>query len=554
MGRRRERRVHVARTTALPFRAGLLDRPGMLDGSRHAAERVTPGPFGIALGGVVLLVPFLGLVHAFWPFTVDDTFITLRYARNLAVGEGLVWNPGQVPPAEGYTSFAWTVLLAPVHAWATDAEAWAKALGFVATVITIGLAMALAREATASRSPYEQRLAMLVTAAVLAWDVATAVHAVSGMDTAPFTMVTTAAMLCAARTLRTPSSAQFRRMTLLALAVGLTRPEGNLVLLVLFIVVGCTLPRAHARGLLRTFLVGFVLPASVYFAWRFAHYGLLFPLPFYVKAVEQTRVLAGADEAWAFVREFVLERPLLGVALCVGVWRAPRALRPALLAALALFLFFLKPAPLMAYNHRYLHPIVPLLGACVGAGTVHLAATLTARRKDPRGGRIAVVLAMLVVADAAWATRRALPGHLAEKLSYAEGLAQAHVRLAQILARAPAHGRIALLDVGAVAYRSRWEVLDTFGLNEPHIARHGRGDAAYVLAQSPDLVVVVSREADRTVPVFPYERALFTLATAAGYRAVASFEFVPDYHLRVLALPDTRAAEIFEPGAMEPRA
>src|SRR5690606_9422576 len=248
VGRRRERRVHVARTTALPFRAGLLDRPGMPDGNRHAAERVTPGPFGIALGGVVLLVPFLGLVHAFWPFTVDDTFITLRYARNLAVGEGLVWNPGQVPPAEGYTSFAWTVLLAPVHAWATDAEAWAKALGFVATVITIGLAMALAREATASRSPYEQRLAMLVTAAVLAWDVATAVHAVSRMDTAPFTMVTTAAMLCAARTLRTPSSAQFRRMTLLALAVGLTRPEGNLVLLVLFIVVGCTLPRAHARG------------------------------------------------------------------------------------------------------------------------------------------------------------------------------------------------------------------------------------------------------------------------------------------------------------------
>ena len=40
-------------------------------------------------------------------------------------------------------------------------------------------------------------------------------------------------------------------------------------------------------------------------------------------------------------------------------------------------------------------------------------------------------------------------------------------------------------------YYSRWRTIDIYGLNDPHIARHGR-DPAYVLAQHPDLVVLIS--------------------------------------------------------------
>ena len=43
----------------------------------------------------------------------DDQMITMRYARNLAEGHGLVWNPGE--RVEGYTSLLWTVILAGLH-------------------------------------------------------------------------------------------------------------------------------------------------------------------------------------------------------------------------------------------------------------------------------------------------------------------------------------------------------------------------------------------------------------------------------------------------------
>src|SRR6188508_2049644 len=40
----------------------------------------------------------------------DDALISLRYAYNLHAGFGLVWNPGEGPPVEGYTNPLWTLI------------------------------------------------------------------------------------------------------------------------------------------------------------------------------------------------------------------------------------------------------------------------------------------------------------------------------------------------------------------------------------------------------------------------------------------------------------
>src|SRR5947207_9423825 len=66
-------------------------------------------------------------------FTADDTYITLRYSRNLARGLGAVYNPIG-PPAEGYTSLLWMLLLALPHLAGVDAVLVAKAGSLVATV------------------------------------------------------------------------------------------------------------------------------------------------------------------------------------------------------------------------------------------------------------------------------------------------------------------------------------------------------------------------------------------------------------------------------------
>jgi len=51
----------------------------------------------------------------------DDAMISMRYARNLAAGEGLVWNPGE-NPVEGYTNPLWVVFMAFFHLFPIPAE------------------------------------------------------------------------------------------------------------------------------------------------------------------------------------------------------------------------------------------------------------------------------------------------------------------------------------------------------------------------------------------------------------------------------------------------
>ena len=70
------------------------------------------------LGLVWLGIPFvIYLMHANYlkDWIVDDAGISFVYARNLALGYGLVPQPG-VLPVEGYSNFVWVMILAPFFA------------------------------------------------------------------------------------------------------------------------------------------------------------------------------------------------------------------------------------------------------------------------------------------------------------------------------------------------------------------------------------------------------------------------------------------------------
>lgn len=61
-----------------------------------------------------IVVIFSALFALFNSFIQDDAYISLRYARNLVEGYGLVFNPGE--RIEGYTNFLWTLILSIPHA------------------------------------------------------------------------------------------------------------------------------------------------------------------------------------------------------------------------------------------------------------------------------------------------------------------------------------------------------------------------------------------------------------------------------------------------------
>lgn len=76
-------------------------------------------------------------------FPIDDAWIHLQFARNLADGAGLSYDGGRL--VAGSTAPLWTLLLAPLFLLPGPVEIWAKLLGLAAHCAAIGATFVLGR-------------------------------------------------------------------------------------------------------------------------------------------------------------------------------------------------------------------------------------------------------------------------------------------------------------------------------------------------------------------------------------------------------------------------
>jgi arabinofuranosyltransferase len=106
--------------------------------------RLLPGPRALFDWRGPYLVPLVLLVLtrvAAWrllPFAAEDAYITFRYARDLANGFGLVYNPAE--RVFGFSSPPWTLWTALGAALMHDPVPWARATSLLADGLTLVLA------------------------------------------------------------------------------------------------------------------------------------------------------------------------------------------------------------------------------------------------------------------------------------------------------------------------------------------------------------------------------------------------------------------------------
>jgi hypothetical protein len=468
----------------------------------------------LALGAFAIATSHL------WRFTVDDAYITLRYAQHVAQGAGPVYN-ATGPRAEGYTSLLWMALLVAPHVFRLDAVLCAKFLGVTATLVGAWLARRLAREAGAGSWRPDAAAALY-----LVWP-ATAAHAVSGMETAMFAMLLTGLFVAAARALRCGCGSPL--VPAVALLLALTRPEGAVAGAVVIMITGLHLARSEQRVLARWSLALFVLPFAAYWALRWWYYGLAFPLPFYVK-LSTPGALPGGPDVLAWLLKHAKHAGLLAL---LALLPAPRTLRPAVAALAALLVFFLLPEHLMGYQSRYLAPLNALVCALAAVGLARLALWLRARAPQALASAVPLLAFVMI---ASWQVA-GLKDAYADRLTYADGLAAAHEQLGRELAARHTPGAtLALSDGGAVPYLSGWWTRDLIGLNDREYAVTHRREPARLLALHPDVVVLVSKQQDTFQPWGwnSYEAAYLPALLRAGYRRTSTRRFAADYWLWVL--------------------
>lgn len=268
------------------------------------AEPVRLGParaLALAVGVAALTIVGWRLFY----FLTDDAFIEFRYAGNLVLGRGLVWNPPPFTPVEGYTSLSWTLLLFAV--WrltgieppdSANVLSLVCGLATLALVIRLGLRMRWPAALARARVPLVLLaiFGTLTNRTFLTW-------LSSGLEASLFNLVVVAwaTSVLELRTRRSPSALP----VLAAAAMTLTRPDG-----LLFVAASVPIVLAHARRhgmpFVRSLRLAWPLAlVALQLAFRVVTYGELLPNTYFAKHVAPWPE-SGLRYAAAFALEYAV--------------------------------------------------------------------------------------------------------------------------------------------------------------------------------------------------------------------------------------------------------
>lgn len=239
----------------------------------------------LAAAGTLALL----LAHAaHYLFLCDDAFISFRYARNLAEGHGLVFNPGH-ERVEGYTNFLWVLLLAAFNLIGLVPEKAAHVLSIAATVALWGLVVWFSFRSIPRGRP---RWPCLIAPLFLAMTRSVAVWSTSGLETRLFEVLVIAGVLrlIVENEARVAGRPRRNLATFFLAFATLTRPDGLLISALAFACAGLQL--LHRRRLnLRTFgaqIGWYALIVGAHVAFRLIYYGQWLPNTYYAKVGGRT--------------------------------------------------------------------------------------------------------------------------------------------------------------------------------------------------------------------------------------------------------------------------
>ena len=413
-------------------------------------------------------------------FLDDDAMISMRYARNLADGQGLVWNPGE--RVEGYSNFLWTCLMAGIHGIGLAPETAAAFVLAVNVALSCALLVQLDRLSGTLGVPRVLIAALLLLAALsrelLVWSL-------SGLETLALALLSTFALARLSVATGPPGPSAYVALALLPLV----RADG-IVLALLTVAASLAIHRDASRTARLTLAA--LLPFAVHLWGRHQYYGEWLPNTAYLKVGGwDGRLHLGA----AYTAVFFLRHAAAVILILVAVARRQdhRVTIPlaGLVAAYSGYVWYLGGD---AFDGgRFFVPVMPIMFALATAGAAVL--------RSPWIRRTAVG-ALLVTTPLLWPNRYWTP-----LPAFWTALAPSpgdvgNIALGRWLrAHTPPDAVVADYWAGSLFYFSQRRGVDLLGKMDPVIARmpvvcedglpgHNKYDYAHSLDRlQPDFVV-----------------------------------------------------------------
>ena len=508
----------------------------------------------LVLGLVLPMVVGFVTMWRLRTFTIDDAYISYRYARNLANGLGLVYNAGE--RIEGYTNFSWTLMLALGAKVGVDPTVSAKVLGFGFGLASIALLFHLEGLLRPLRSmPALAPWLLASTSAFMG-------YAIFGLETAFFVALVLGGIVLVMRE-RTRGGVPWSGLVF-GIA-GITRPEAPMFLgLTMLFMHGPALfdkPTPHRRPLVLTggmlalcvavvmklrqpvmhtgLLLGFwllvvagafavvgslpkelfskknLLRGSIFVGvvllhllWRKSYYGAWVPNTFTAKTGDPTMQIVGGLD---YLKKYAAHEGPLAALAALGIGVAIGRQRRWMLGFATMALCTTTYVAIVGGDwmpmHRFATSIQPFAYLVVGLG---LRTLVEDRRAQLNWGLALLALAVV--------------GHRGERLEEdrrkilvdekgfwdraAGGVAHWFARAEAKRGRETIAGEIALGDIGQVGYETNLPIVDLLGLVDPVVAKlpggytHkvGPGFRDYFFQRKPRYFVLISAQNDCVHP------------------------------------------------------
>lgn len=401
---------------------------------------------------------------------LDDTWIHLVFARNLALGDGFSFNPGH--PTPGSTAPLWTLLLAVAGLLSTTPEfliPFAIGLSGLFFVGCVLLTTLWTHDLTGHLWIALAAGAAVALSGRFVW------AGLSGMEITLFALLSLGGIWLVEKRGLTVGAAG-----LLGLA-GQVRPEGHLLWLLVigFWVFKVGLSEGWVVAVRKTIWPGIVygVIALPYAAFSLAATGHLLPNTFYAKA--------STDGGYSlrFLIETVrlqwLDNPVSLLLVVPGVWATWRT-RPLLaLWFLGLPLAMAATVDSVWHHGRYILPTLPLQMVLAGAGVKQLSEWLSEwllatslsvkvvlQRSHSLGSHSLRLLLILLALGGAFR----LPFWAGMLATNSREVLEIDVALGKWLAaNTPADAVIAVDDIGAIGFLSGRRLIDMNGLVSPEV-------------------------------------------------------------------------------------
>jgi hypothetical protein len=278
----------------------------------------------------------------------DDVMISMRFARNLANGIGLVWNAGE--RVEGYTNFLWTIYMALIHLFPISASK------ISIVILLTNVMLAILTIPVIIRIVHTLGGGVLATISSLAGYVLsknTMIWAVQGSET---TLLTFLFLLAMYRVLRESQLNQPKPATYLLIAImSLVRADSIILSCLLY---GLSFLLTKKKMVIFYSGISLILP-FVHELFRLYYYGDILPNTAYLKTSSwDGRYIVGIRYVLSFARNYAF----IIVFAIIGSLRSFRLSHRALLAVFLMYVAFVLYIGGDAFpDYRFFVPVLPLL-------------------------------------------------------------------------------------------------------------------------------------------------------------------------------------------------